>query len=88
MVDLDLPNEDEVEQDLLRLAREQERLLIDLQEFDENDELQNTFDTLRKEKFDEEMEALARSMSTLVPPGDIEVAIDELREVICYFVLF
>ena len=83
MVDLDLPSDDELEQDLIQLAREQERLVAELQRAyaDEDDELRNSFDSERKVKFDAEMEALARAMSTLVPPGDIQDAIEEIKEV-------
>jgi hypothetical protein len=83
VVDLDLPSDEELEQDLIQLAREQERLLVELQRAyaDEDAELRNSFDTERKAKFDAEMEALARAMSTLVPPGDLQDAIAEIKEV-------
>ena len=83
MVDIDLPSDDELEQDLIKLAREQERLLAELQRAyaDEDAELLNNLDTERKAMFDAEMEALARAMSTLVPPGDVQDAINEINEV-------
>ena len=83
MVDLDLPTDDQLEEDLIKLAREQEKLIAELQRAyaDEDTELLNSFDTERKAKFDAEMEALARAMTTLVPPGDVQAAIDEINEV-------
>lgn len=83
MVDLDLPSDDQLEQDLIQLAQEQERLLAELQRAyaDEDADLRNSLDTERRAKFDAEMEALARAMSTLVPPGDVQAAIDEIKEV-------
>lgn len=83
MVDLDLPSDDQLENDLIQLARERERLLGELQRAyaDEDAELRNGLDTERRAKLDAEMEALARAMSTLVPPGDVQAAIDEIKEV-------
>ena len=83
MVDLDLPSDDQLENDLIQLAREQGRLLGELQRAyaDEDAELRNGLDTERRAKLDAEMEALARAMSTLVPPGDVQAAIDEIKEV-------
>ena len=83
MVDLDLPSDDQLEQDLIQLAHEQERFLAELQRAyaDDDAELRDSLDTERRAKFDAEMEALARAMSTLVPPGDVQAAIDEIKEV-------
>lgn len=83
VVDLDLPSDDKLEQDLIQLAREQERLLTELQRAyaDEDAELRDGLDTERKAKFDADMEALARAMSTLVPTGDVQDAINEIKEV-------
>lgn len=83
MVDLDLPSDDQLERDLLQLAREQERLLAELQRSyaEEDAELRRHHDTERRGKLDAEMEALARAMSTLMPHADVETAISEIKEV-------
>ena len=83
MVDLELPSDDQLEQDLIQLSKEQEKLLAELQRVyaEQNGELRNSLDTERKAKFDADMEALARAMSTLVPPGDVQAAINEIQEV-------
>ena len=83
VIDLELPDEDELDRDLILLAQQQEKLLAELalayeQESErEREELESG----RREAFDKEMEARVKAMNLSVAPEEIEGAFEEVREV-------
>lgn len=90
VLDLDLPSDDELEKDLIQLAKEQEKLISELKQAyaEEEDKLGRNIDAGRKAKFDTEMEALAKAMSSSVPATVLENAIEMMREVLYFKILF
>lgn len=87
MVDIDLPNEDQLDKDLAQLTREQEKLLAQLQRAyaEEDAELHGDLETERKANLDAEMKALAMAISSSVSPTDVDSAIEKMKEV--YFII-
>ena len=83
MIDEELPSDDQLEQDLIKLAKEQEKLLAELHQAyaEEDEELRNSFNNDRKTKLDAEMEALAKAMSSSASPTEIENAVKQMKEV-------
>ena len=83
MIDLDLPEDDELERDLILLAQQQEKLLAELAlAYEEESEREREeMESGRRAAFDQEMEARVKAMNLSVSPEEIEDAFEEVREV-------
>lgn len=83
VVDLDLPDEDELDKELILLAQQQEKLLAELALAyeQESEREREEMESGRREAFDKEMEARVRAMNLSVAPEEIEGAFEEVREV-------
>ena len=83
MIDLDLPEDDELERDLILLAQQQEKLLAELAlAYEEESEREREeMESGRRAAFDQEMEARVKAMNLSVAPEEIEDAFEEVREV-------
>ena len=83
VIDLDIPDEDELERDLILLAQQQEKLLAELALAyeEENERERGEVESGRRAAFDQEMEARVKAMNLSVAPEEIEGAFEEVREV-------
>lgn len=83
VIDLDLPDEDELERDLILLAQQQERLLAELALAyeQESEREREEMESGRRAEFDKEMEARVKSMNLSLAPEEIKEAFEEVREV-------
>ena len=83
MIDLDLPEDDELERDLILLAQQQEKLLAELALAyeQESEREREEMESGRRAAFDQEMEARVKAMNLSVAPEEIEDAFEEVREV-------
>lgn len=84
VIDLDLPDEDELDRELILLAQQQEKLLAELALAyeQENEREREEMESGRRAAFDKEMEARVKAMNLSVAPEEIEGAFEEVREVI------
>ena len=83
VIDLDIPDESELERDLVLLAKQQEKLLAELSRAyaEESEREREERESGRRAAFDEEMEARVRAMNLSLAPEEIEGALEEVREV-------
>ena len=83
VIDLDLPDEDELERDLILLAQQQEKLLAELALAyeQESEREREEMESGRRAEFDKEMEARVKSMNLSLAPEEIKEAFEEVREV-------
>ena len=83
VIDLDLPDEDELEKELVLLAKQQEKLLAELALAyeEENQRDKEEMESGRRAAFDQEMEARVRAMNLAVAPEEIEGAFEDVRQV-------
>lgn len=83
VIDLDLPDEDILERDLILLATQQEKLLAELARAyaEESEREREDIDSGRRAAFDQEMEARVRNMNLQMAPEELERAMEEVREV-------
>lgn len=83
VIDLDLPDEDALDRDLILLAQQQEKLLaeIALAYEEESEREREEMESGRRKAFDAEMEARVKAMNLSLATDEIEGAFEEVREV-------
>lgn len=83
VIDLDLPDEDALDRDLILLAQQQEKLLAELAlAYEEESEREREeMESGRRKAFDAEMEARVKAMNLSLATEEIEGAFEEVREV-------
>lgn len=83
VIDLELPDDDELERDLILLAKEQEKLLAELTKAyaEESERERDEIESGRRDAFDREMEARLKGMKLSLAPDEIEGAMDEVKKV-------
>ena len=82
IIDLELPNEDELERELMHLEREQEKLIAELRKAYQDD--MEAESSERRAALNEEMERKARELNILNNPK-AEEQLNDLRNVNIFF---
>ena len=86
VMDLELPDDDELERDLILLAKQQEKPLAELTKAyaEESEKERDEIESGRRDAFNREMEARLKGMKLSLDPDEIQGAMYQVKEVIIF----